>query len=135
MLGVTPYITYKGVCREAIEFYKDALGAELVFSQTFGESPMADMGPADGIMHATIKVEDSTIMMSDDPNPEAEAAGGNISLAIGLNDTDRAKELFDNLAEGGMVIMPLDKTFWAEAFGMVADKFGVKWMIDVDKPQ
>jgi PhnB protein len=135
MLGVNPYITFKGNCREAIEFYTKALSADVVFTQTVGDSPMSNMGPATNIMHCTIKVGDSTIMMSDDPRPEASAGGGNISLAIGLNDPERAKQLFDNLAEGGSVIMPLGKTYWAEAFGMVHDKFGVRWMVNCDAPK
>lgn len=132
MLGVNPYIAYKGNCREAIEFYKSALDAEVVFVQTVGQSPMSNMGPPENIMHCTIKVGGSTIMMCDDPRPDGAAADGNISLAIGLNDPALAKKLFDNLAEGGSVIMPLTKTYWAEAFGMLTDKFGVKWMVNSD---
>ena len=132
MLGVNPYIAYKGNCREAIEFYKSALDAEVLFIQTVGDSPMSNMGPAENIMHCSIKVGNSTIMMCDDPRPDAAPIGGNISLAIGLNDPALAKRLFENLAEGGSVIMPLEKTFWAEAFGMLTDKFGIKWMVNSD---
>jgi PhnB protein len=135
MLGVSPYISFKGNCREAIEFYKDALGAEVLFVQTVGESPMTDMGPPDNIMHCTMKIGDSTVMACDDPRPEAAAGEGNISLAIALDDPARAKQFFGNLAQGGTVIMPLDKTFWAEAFGMVTDKFGIKWMVNCDAPK
>jgi PhnB protein len=135
MLGVNPYIAFKGNCREAIEFYRNALGAEVLFSQTMGQSPMSNMGPAENIMHCTIKVGDSTIMMCDDPRPDAAASGGNISMAIGLNDRERAKQLFGSLSKGGSVIMPLEKTFWSEAFGMVTDKFGVKWMVNCDVPK
>ena len=136
MLGVSPYIAFKGNCREAIEFYKNALDAQVLFTQTVGESPMSDMGPAENIMHCTIKVGDSTIMLCDDPRPDAAAAGsGNISLAIGLNDPERAKQVFGNLARSGSVVMPLEKTYWAEAFGMVTDKFGVKWMVNCDAPK
>lgn len=134
MLGVSPYIAFKGTCRQAIDFYKTALGAELLFSQTFGESPMASMGPAEKIMHATIKVGSATIMMCDDPRG-GESGAGNITLAIGLNDAERAKQIFDGLAEGGSIIMPLAKTFWAEAFGVVTDKFGIKWMVNCDAPK
>src|SRR6266536_4000867 len=128
MLGVSPYIAFKGNCREAIEFYKRALDANVLFTQTVGESPMSDMGPAENIMHCTIKVGNSTIMMCDDARPGAAAGCGNISLAIGLNDPERAKQIFGNLAKDGSVMMALEKTYWAEAFGMVIDKFGVKWM-------
>ncbi len=135
MLGVNPYIAFKGNCREAIEFYKSALGAEVLFIQTVGESPMKDMGPAENIMHCTIKVGNSTLMMCDDPRPDAVQGGGNISLAIGLNDPERAKQIFAGLAQGGSVVMPLEKTYWAEAFGMVTDKFGLHWMINCDAPK
>jgi PhnB protein len=135
MLGVNPYITFKGNCRQAIEFYKTALDAQVLFTQTVGESPMKEMGPPDNIMHCTLKVGDSTVMMSDDPRPDSPATAGNISLAIGLDDPARAKQLFDNLAKGGDVIMALGKTYWAEAFGMLTDKFGVRWMINCDAPK
>ena len=132
MLGVNPYITFRGNCRQAIEFYKSALGAEVLFTQTVGESPMTEMGPAENIMHCTIKVGESTIMMCDQPGPDAAAGGGNISLAIGLNDPERAKVLFDGLTEGGSVIMPLTKTYWAESFGMLTDNYGIKWMVNCE---
>jgi PhnB protein len=129
---VNPYITFNGNCREAIEFYKNALEATVLFSQTFGESPMSSMGPADKIVHCSMQIGDSTVMMSDDPRPDAPSGGGNISLAIGLNDPERAKLFFGNLAEGGLIIMPLQKTYWAEAFGMVTDRFGIKWMVNCE---
>ena len=132
MLGVNPYIAFKGNCREAIEFYKGALDAVVLFTQTVGESPMSNMGPAGNIMHCTIKVGDSTIMMCDDPRPGAVTDGGNISLAVGLNDPAQARQLFDNLAMGGSVLMPLEKTYWAEAFGMVTDRFGIRWMVNCE---
>jgi len=135
MLGVNPYITFKANCRHAIEFYKGALDAQVLFIQKVGDSPMSDMGPPENIMHCTIKVGNSTIMMSDDPRPDSAAGDGNISLAIGLNDPDRAKRIFDNLSEEGSVIMPLGKTYWAEAFGMVTDRFGVRWMVNCDAPK
>lgn len=134
MIGVQPYIAFKGNAREAIDFYKQALGAQEIFSQTYGESPMADMGPADAIMHATIQIGDSHIMVCDDMRPEAAAASGNISLAIGLDDVATARRYFENLSQSGEVTMPLDKTFWAEAFGMLTDRFGVKWMVNCDTP-
>ncbi len=135
MLGITPYLGYKGNCREAIDFYQSALGAELLFLQTVGESPMPEMGPAENVMHASLKIGDSTIMMSDDMRPDAPAAGGNISLALGLDDPAKAAQLFNNLAQGGIVIMPLAKAYWAEAFGMLKDKFGITWMLNCEAPK
>lgn len=133
MLAVQPYLAFRGECKEAIEFYKSAVGAELLFSQNYGDSPMAEMGAADAIMHCTLQIGNTQIMMCDDFHSEDFSKGGNISLAIGLDDVDRAKTIFNNLSEGGNVTMPLDKTFWAEAFGMLTDKFGVKWMINCDQ--
>jgi PhnB protein len=135
MLGVHPYIAFKGDCRAAIEFYQSALGAEVVEMQTVGESPAEDMGPPDHIMHCSMKIGGSTIMLCDDPRPESPGPGGNISLAIVVGDPGEARKLFDALAAGGAVVMPLMKTFWAEAFGMLTDKFGVRWMINCDLPK
>lgn len=135
MLGVSPYLSFKGNCREAIAFYQSALGAGVLFQQTYGESPMAAMGPADQIMHATIKIGDSHVMLCDSPTPDTPGPGGNISLAIGLSDVEQARQFFDNLAVGGTVVMPLEKTFWAEAFGMVNDKFGIQWMVNCEAPR
>jgi len=128
-------MTFKGNCREAIEFYKTALDAEVMFVQTIGESPMSNIGPADNIMHCTMKVGESIIMLGDDPSPDAATTSGNVSIAIGLNDPERAKRIFTNLSNGGSAIMPLSKTYWAEAFGMLTDKFGVKWMVNCESPK
>lgn len=134
MIGVNPYIAFRGNCREAIDFYKAAIGAEEVYAQTYGNSPMSEMGKPDAIMHCTIKIGDSNVMMCDDFHTEGLSTNGNISLAIGLNDVEKAKQMFDALSDGGTVTMPLDKTFWAEAFGMLTDKFGINWMVNCDAP-
>ncbi len=137
MLGVQPYIAFKGNCEEAIDFYKDRLGAEVIFMQRYGESPMAGKGPDDKIMHTSIKIGDSVVMACDnvfeDQNPTT--VGSNISLAIGSNDPAAAETMFDKLAEGGSVTMPMQQTFWAERFGMLTDKFGINWMFNCDKPE
>lgn len=134
-MKVHPYISFKGNCKEALEFYQSALGAKLVFSQTFGDSPMPDMGAGDQIMHATLDIDGTMLMMSDDPSPSPAVTNSNISLAIGLSDTAKAEEVFGKLAAGGAVTMPLEKTFWAEKFGMVKDKFGVHWMVNCEAPR
>lgn len=137
MIAVQPYIAFPGNCREAIEFYKEALGAEVLFTQTVGESPMPEMGPATNIMHCTMKVGDSILMMSDDMSPDgAPETPGIISLTVALNDPAKAAGIFARLAaDGGVVIMPLAKAYWAEAFGMLTDKFGIRWMINCDAPK
>ena len=136
MLGVKPYIAFKGNCEEAINFYKDKLGAEVLFMQRYGESPMAGKGPDEKIMHTSIKIGDSVIMACDNVFEESPTTvGNNISLAIGGNDVAAAEGMFDKLSEGGTVTMPMQETFWAERFGMLTDKFGINWMFNIDKPE
>ena len=139
MLGIKPYIAFKGNCEEAINFYKDKLGAEVLFSQTYGESPMADKAGPDQqnkIMHTSIKIGDSVIMACDNvfdaQNPTT--VGNNISLAIGGDDATAADGMFNSLSDGATIIMPMQETFWAERFGMLTDKFGINWMFNVEKP-
>ena len=138
MEGIKPYISFKGNCREAMDFYKDKLGGEVLFTQTYGESPMADKAPGNGdkIMHCSIKIGDSVIMACDNvfdgQNPTT--VGNNISLAIGGDDAAAADGMFEQLSEGGTVTMPMQETFWAERFGMLTDKFGINWMFNCDKP-
>src|SRR6188508_2871722 len=136
MLGIKPYISFKGNCEEAIDFYKDKLGAEVLFLQRYGDSPMAGKGPDEKIMHCTLKVGDSAIMACDnvfqDTNPTT--VGNNISLAVGTKDVAEAERAFERMSEDATIVMPMQETFWAERFGMLTDKFGINWMFDCDKP-
>ena len=135
MIGVQPYINFPGNCEEAMNFYKDALGAELVFMQRVGESPMPDMGGPDKIMHCTIKIGDSHIMACDNMSPDHPTTiGNNISLAIGSNEPEKAEQMFNKMSDGGTVTVPMQETFWAHRFGMLTDKYGVNWMFNCDKP-
>jgi PhnB protein len=136
MQGIKPYIAFKGNCREAMNFYRDKLGGEILFVQTYGESPMKGKGPDDKIMHCSIKIGDSVIMACDnvfEENPTV--VGNNISLAIGGKDIADAESTFEKMSDGANIIMPMQETFWAERFGMLTDKFGINWMFNVDKPE
>lgn len=139
MLGIKPYISFKGNCKEAIDFFKEKLGAEVLFSQTYGDSPMAEWAPDNPglIMHTSIKIGDSVIMacdnVCDDQNPTM--VGNNISLAMGTNNVAEAENAFGQLSEGATIVMPMQETFWAERFGMLTDKFGINWMFNCDKPE
>ena len=139
MLGIKPYISFPGNCAEAVDFYKNKLGAEVLFTQTYGESPMADKVTDDNkdkIMHTSFKIGDSVIMACDNVFKENPTTiGNNISLAIGSNDPTSADKMFEQLSEGSTVLMPMQETFWAERFGMLTDKFGINWMFNCDKPQ
>jgi PhnB protein len=133
MIGVQPYLNFNGNCEEAINFYKDILGGELLFIQRYGESPMKGMGPDNNVMHCTLKVGDTHIMASDNPEGQPASVGSNISLAIGSNDPAGAEAMFEKMADGGNVTMPMQETFWAERFGMLTDKYGINWMFNCEK--
>jgi PhnB protein len=137
MFGIKPYISFRGNCKEAVDFYKEKLGAEVLFSQTYGESPMADQakGSEDKIMHTSFKIGDSVIMACDNVFEEHNptTVGNNISLAIGTSDIASAEKAFDAIADGGKVCMPMQETFWAERFGMLTDTFGINWMFNCEK--
>ena len=138
MQGVKPYIAFKGNCAEAVEFYKQKLGAEVLFTQTYGESPMAEHAPGrpDAIMHTSFKIGDSVIMACDNmmEGENETVMGNNISLAYGTSDTSQAEQAFEAMSDGATIVMPIQETFWAERFGMLTDKFGINWMFNCDKP-
>jgi PhnB protein len=135
MTEVNPYVTFDGDCEEAINFYKSNLGAVVLFTQRYGESPMKGTGPDDKIMHCTIKIGDSTIMACDNMSAKhPTTVGNNVSLAVGMNDARQAEEMFKKMSAGGTITMPMQKTFWAELFGVLTDKFGITWMFNVGKP-
>ncbi len=136
MIGIKPYISFPGNCEEAINFYKEKLGAEVLYMGRYGDSPMAGKAPDDKIMHCTIKIGDSHIMACDSVFKDYPVTiGNNITLAIGTNDIAQADSMFDKMSDGGKIIMPMQKTFWAERFGMLTDKFGINWMFNVDRPE
>jgi len=132
-MKMQPYVFFDGRCDEAIEFYKKAIGAEVVMLMRWKDSPdksMATPTNADKVMHSSIKIGETTMMASDGRNTgHPEFKGFSLSL-IAANPAE-AEKLFKALGEGGQVQMPLSKTFFSPSFGMVADKFGVSWMIVV----
>lgn len=136
---VQPYLFFGGRCEEAIEFYRKALGAEVMMLSRFKDAPEQQPGMPDcfeeKIMHASLRIGETTIMASDgqcagQPNFEG------FSLSITVPDEGEADRVFAALSEGGLVTMALEKTFWAPKFGMLQDKFGVGWMVSVmHKPE
>ena len=132
-MQIQPYLFYAGRAEEAIELYRRALGAEVQALMRMKDSPMPrPAGNAaasdDKIMHASLRIAGSTVMLSDgecEGQPRFEGFG----LSLAANDLATARRYFDGLADGGEVRMPLQKTFFAENFGMVKDRFGVLWMI------
>ena len=133
---VQPYLFFNGNCEQAIEFYKKALGAEVQMMMRYKESPeppppgMVPPGFENKIMHASLRVGETIIMASDGCSLEKPKFEG-FSLSVAVSTEAEVDRLFNALAEGGKVGMPLIKTFWSPRFGMVTDKFGVGWMITV----
>lgn len=134
MIGVKPYISFAGNCEEAVEFYKVALGGEVLYMGRYGGSPMSEQGLEDKILHSTLKIGDTHIMACDNMSEQKVTPGDNISLAVGSDNVEDAERMFNAMADGGTVLMPMQETFWAERFGMLKDKFGINWMFNCDKP-
>jgi PhnB protein len=132
-MKVEPYVFFGGRCEEAIAFYQEALGAEVTFKMRVNESPdpippgSLPAGFEDKIMHANLRIGDTSLMVSDGNQTQREFKG--FTLSLGVADAAEAARAFNALAVGGKVAMPLGKTFWSPAFGMVEDKFGVGWMV------
>jgi PhnB protein len=128
-----PYLFFDGRCEEAIAFYKKALGAEVQMMMRFKDIPQPQpqpAPPADKIMHASLKIGDTGVLVSDGRCLGQPSFQG-FALSLAAKDDAEAKRLFGALSDGGQVQMPLDKTFFASSFGMVADRFGVTWMVHV----
>lgn len=133
--GIQPYLFFDGRCEEAIEFYRQALGAEVEMLMRFKDSPEPPQpgGTPDDpnkVMHATFRIGDTPLMASDG-QCEGKPTFQGFSLTLTLPTEAEADRYFAALAEGGQVQMPLMKTFYSPRFGMVADRFGVSWMIYV----
>lgn len=137
---VQPYLFFEGRCEEAIELYRRALGAEVEMLMRFGESPdplppgAVPPGSERKVMHACVRIGETRVMMSDGGCSEKAQFGG-FSLSVTLPDEAAADRVFEALAAGGQVRMPLGKTFFASRFGMLADRFGVGWMVIVMPPE
>ncbi|MGB7479435.1 MAG: VOC family protein [Burkholderiaceae bacterium] len=133
-MQVRPYLFFDGRCEEAIAFYQEALGAEVTALMRFAESPdpcpegMLPPGSENKVMHAQLRIGDIELMASDG-NCGGQPNFQGISLSLLVSDVAEAERRFAALGAGGQVQMPMDRTFFAERFGMVADRFGVSWMV------
>ena len=127
-MKVEPYLFFNGRCEEAVEFYQRALGAEVAQLTRFREFPGAPEGLEDKIMHADLRIGATRVMASDGDSREAPSFRG-FSLALSAQTDEEADRLFATLGEGGRVDQPLISTPFASRFGIVADRFGVSWMV------
>jgi PhnB protein len=135
-MRIEPYLFFDGRCEEAIEFYRRTLGAEVTMLMRFRDAPdppppgMIAPGSEDKIMHASLRIGETNVMASDGRCMGTPSFQG-VSLSLTVADEAEAERVFAALADGGQVQMPLGKTFFSPCFGMVADRFGVGWMVVV----
>jgi PhnB protein len=132
------YLFFDGRCEEAIEFYKRTVGAEVINLVRFKDSPEPPIGMAPGsenkIMHVSFKIGDTEIMASDGSNTGTTNFHG-FAVALSVKTPADADRIYNALAEGGQVRMPLSKTFFSPRFGMLADRFGLGWMVMTEAAQ
>ncbi|MGD9508408.1 MAG: VOC family protein [Geminicoccaceae bacterium] len=133
-MTIKPYLFFDGCAEEAIAFYREVLGAEVLMLMRFKECPdppppgVGAPGSENKVMHASLKIGDAELMLSDGScGGQPEFRG--MSLALSAKDAGEARRLFSALGEGGQVQMPFGPTFFSPGFGIVADRFGVSWMV------
>lgn len=129
---LNPYLSFRDNAREAMEFYRSVLGGTLTIS-TFAEYHASeDPSEADKVMHAMLETEDGLVLMAaDTPNSMEYEAGSRISLSLSGDDPERLRALWDGLSDGGTVVMPLEPAPWGDSFGMLTDRFGTAWMVNI----
>ena len=140
MTQAIAYLSYNGNCAQAMRFYEQALGGKLEIMMTGAQSPMADQMPkefADRIMHACLVLPGGGTIYAGDHMTGDPACGGmpyegikGVMIAIDYPTTAEAERVFDKLADGGQVTMPMEETFWARRFGMCIDRFGTPWGVN-----
>jgi PhnB protein len=132
-MHIQPYLSFEGRCQEALDFYKEAVGAKVEAVMHFSDAPpeMKAQMSADSmnkVMHSAFQIGDTTVMASDG-RCTGKAAFSGVSLTLNADSDAEAEKLFGALGKGGQVTMPMSETFFANRFGMCADKFGVAWMV------
>jgi PhnB protein len=134
-MQVSPYLSFNGQCEAAFTFYAQCLGAQLGPMFRYSGSPMADQVPPDWqnkVMHGSVSIG-GLVLMGGDVVPLRYEEPKGFKLSIQIADTSEAERIFHALAEDGTIHMPLEKTFWAERFGMVVDRFGIPWLINCEQ--
>jgi PhnB protein len=135
-MQIQPYLFFDGRCEEAVEFYRKALGAKVEMLMRYKDSPdppppgMVPPGSENKVMHSSLRIGNAVLMASDG-HCQGKPSFQGFSLSLDASSEAEADRLFNALADGGQVRMPLGKTFFSPRFGMVADRFGVAWMVIV----
>jgi PhnB protein len=135
MTQINSYLTFNGNCKEAMTFYKDCLGGELIF-QTIGESPLSDKMPRqmkDCILHATLTKNALVLMASDMVSESGLVKGNAVSLSLNCSSEEEIKKYYAKLSAGGTANHPLEDSFWGALFGDLTDKFGNHWILNFNK--
>lgn len=128
---LNPYLSFKDETREAMEFYRSVFGGKLQLN-TFKEyHASSDPSEDDKIMHSVLEAEGITFMASDTPDRMEYKPGTNFSMSLSGDDVAELTGYFDKLAAGGAITMPLNKAAWGDTFGMVNDKFGITWLVNI----
>jgi PhnB protein len=135
-MSLSLHLTFDGACQDALTLYARVLGGTITYMATYGESPMAGQVPPEWhgrIMHATLTIPGGLTLMGNDVQPGGYDPPQGFGVVIGTGDPGAARRAFEALAEGGAIRVPLGPTFWAIAFGVVTDRFGVTWEINCEQ--
>ena len=143
MPSINPYLAFNGNCEDAFQFYQSVFGGELMlfrFKDTppnvAGSFPVAE-NEQNRVMHVSLPIGQTVLMGFDTSESGGQTAkfGDNITINYSPDSAEDARRVFEALAEGGQIVMPIDKVFWAELFGMLVDRFGIPWMVNFGEPQ
>ncbi|MFP7479918.1 VOC family protein [Terribacillus saccharophilus] len=135
--GINSYIVTNGNGQEAVKLYEEALGAQVLSIQTFGDMPEDPNHPVpaeakDRVLHAHLKVGNNDLMLSDTFPGQPLELGDQVGIAVITSSPEETKDVFEKLSSGGEIIMELQQTFWSTLYGQVKDKFGVTWQVSTE---
>jgi PhnB protein len=131
---LNPYINFDGDARQALEFYKDVFGGELILNK-FGQYG-GDGADAEKIMHGQLETPSGyTVMAADTPPDWQLDPGNNITISLSGDDGDELRGYWEKLSDGGTVAVPLEKQMWGDEFGQCVDKFGISWLVNINQPK
>jgi PhnB protein len=142
MAKVNVYLAFNGTCETAFDFYKSVFGGSFNYIGRYKDMPPSDQPLLDSekekIMHVSLPISSQTMLMGCDVSDnmgQSFVQGNNFSICINTQSEEESRRIFDALSEGGTVVMPLEKSFWSPLFGMLTDKFGIAWLVDMEYEQ
>lgn len=138
MLAVNPYLCFNGNCETAFHFYKSVFGGEFSFIGRYKDIPGETIPDSEKekIMHMSLPLTQAVCLMGSDASEafgQVVHFGDSVTLTLCVGNAEEAHRIYNGLSHGGKIIMPLEKTFWAELYGMFTDKFGINWAINFEK--